>query len=543
MADRLVEIPCEGRGLVPFHPKRVPHLFTDVLVLGGGIAGIRAALAVDSSLRTVVVTKDVLQQSNSVYAQGGIAGVLDPLDDFASHAADTISAGKGLCHSGIVDLVVREAPQRIQELVGFGAEFDRVGDNLALTLEGGHSHARVAHALGDATGQEVMRAMTRLVQSQQHIDFWEKTFILDLLTEGGTCRGALVWNANHGRTFVWAKQTILCTGGAGALYRETTNPPIATADGHAAALRAGCELRDMEFMQFHPTVLYIAGSSRHLITEAVRGEGAHLLDCRGHRFMQDYNSSGELAPRDVVSQAITEQMARTAHPCVYLDLSPIGRERVKLRFPHISRVCADFGLDLARDRVPVRPGAHYMIGGVITDEEGRTNLENLWAAGEVTSSGLHGANRLASNSLLEGLVFGLRCGRNASSSAEGMSDRFSVPAVEWQAEREVPAGHEQLDIPDLKNSLRSLMGRSVGIVRNERELSAACRQLDFWTGYVCRRDLSDPSGWELQNMLLAARAMAAAALERRESRGVHARSDFPEAQESQRNHIVVRREQ
>jgi L-aspartate oxidase len=542
MADRLVRIPCEGRGLVPFHPKRVPHLFTDVLVLGGGIAGIRAALAVDPSLRTVVITKDVLQHSNSVYAQGGIAGVLDPLDDFASHMADTIAAGKGLCHPDIVDLVVREAPQRIQELVGFGAEFDRVGDHLALTLEGGHSHARVAHALGDATGQEVMRAMTRLVQSRAAIDLWEKTFILDLLTEGGICRGALVWNENHGRTFVWARQTVLCTGGAGALYRETTNPLIATADGHAAALRAGCELRDMEFMQFHPTVLYIAGSSRHLITEAVRGEGAHLVDCFGHRFMPDFHPAGELAPRDVVSQAITEQMARTAHPCVYLDLSPIGPEKVKQRFPHISRVCADFGLDLARDRVPVRPGAHYMIGGVITDPEGRTNLEHLWAAGEVTSSGLHGANRLASNSLLEGLVFGLRCGRNASNAALGMSDSFTVPSVEWQHEREVPAGHEQLDIPDLKNSLRSLMGRSVGIVRNETELSGACRQLDFWARYVCRRDLNETAGWELQNMLLTARAMAAAALERRESRGVHSRSDFPVAVEEQRNHIVVRRE-
>ncbi|MEY3457564.1 MAG: L-aspartate oxidase, partial [Planctomycetota bacterium] len=500
MADRLVRIPCEGRGLVPFHPKRVPHLFTDVLVLGGGIAGIRAALAVNPSLRTVVITKDVLQQSNSVYAQGGIAGVLDPLDDFASHTADTIAAGKGLCHPNIVDLVVHEAPQRIQELVGFGAEFDRVGGHLALTLEGGHSHARVAHALGDATGQEIMRAMTRALQAQSHIDLWEKTFILDLLTEAGSCRGALVWNANHGRTFVWAKQTILCTGGAGALYRETTNPLIATADGHAAAIRAGCELRDMEFMQFHPTVLYIAGSSRHLITEAVRGEGAHLVDCNGHRFMPDFHPAGELAPRDVVSQAITEQMARTSHPCVYLDLSPIGPEKVKQRFPHIGRVCADFGLDLARDRVPVRPGAHYMIGGVITDSDGRTNLQNLWAAGEVTSSGLHGANRLASNSLLEGLVFGLRCGQNASTAALEMPDRFSVPSVDWQSERSIPAGHEQLDIPDLKNSLRSLMGRSVGIVRNEQELNAACKQLDFWARYVCRRDLNDPAGWELQNM-------------------------------------------
>lgn len=542
MNSRQIRIPSFGRYLVPSHPKRVPHLFTDVLIIGGGIAGIRAALSIDPSLRTVVITKDALQHSNSAYAQGGIAGVLGPLDEFASHVSDTIAAGKGLCHPDVVDLVVQEAPQRIRELIAFGAQFDRVNGELALTLEGGHSHPRVAHALGDATGQEVMRAMNRLVMEQPHIDLWPKTFTIDLLTDGNECRGALVWNANHGRTFVWAKQTILCTGGAGALYRETTNPQIATADGHAAALRAGCALRDMEFMQFHPTVLYIAGSSRHLITEAVRGEGAHLLDCRGYRFMHDYDAAGELAPRDVVSQAITEQMAKTSHPCVYLDLSPIGPEKVRQRFPHIGKVCADFGLDLARDRVPVRPGAHYMIGGLITDVDGRTSLDGLWAAGEVTSSGLHGANRLASNSLLEGVVFGLRCGKNASEAALGMPDQFAVPELAWQEDRELPRSHEQLDLADLRNSLRSLMGRSVGIVRNEQDLAAACQQLDFWANYVCRRDLNEPAGWELQNMILVGRAMAAAALERRESRGVHSRSDFPGPLETERNHIVVRSE-
>ncbi len=540
MHPRTIHVPTLRRYLVPFDPKRVPHLYTDVLIIGGGIAGIRAALAVDRSLRTTVVTKDLLQQSNSAYAQGGIAGVLDPLDDFSNHAADTIAAGKGLCDPDIVELVIREAPQRIRDLITYGAEFDKVNGELALTLEGGHSHPRVAHALGDATGQEVMRAMNRRASETENIDIWPKTFTIDLLTHEGNCRGALVWNPNHGRTFVWAKQTILCTGGAGALYRETTNPQIATADGHAVALRAGCGLRDMEFMQFHPTVLYIAGSSRYLISEAVRGEGAHLVDCNGYRFMQDYDPALELAPRDVVSQAITQQMAKTSHPCVYLDLSSIPGDHVRTRFPHIGQVCADFGLDLAKDRVPVRPGAHYMVGGVTTDVDGRTSLPGLWAAGEVTSTGLHGANRLASNSLLEGVVFGLRCGQNASRVALSQPDNFTAPRLESPSMLSKSRADDQLDLTDIRNSLRSLMWRSVGISRNEQDLLAARQQLDFWANYVCRRDLVDPAGWELQNMMLVARSMAAAALERRESRGVHARSDYPETLESQRNHICIR---
>ena len=280
MQPRTIHVPTLRRYLVPFDPKRVPHLYTDVLIIGGGIAGIRAALAVDRSLRTVVITKDSLQQSNSAYAQGGIAGVLDPLDDFANHVADTMAAGKGLCHQDIVELVIREAPQRIRDLMTYGAEFDKVDGELALTLEGGHSHARVAHALGDATGQEVMRAMNRRASEADHLDIWPKTFTIDLLTHEGNCRGALVWNPNHGRTFVWAKQTILCTGGAGALYRETTNPQIATADGHAVALRAGCKLRDMEFMQFHPTVLYIAGSSRSVAKAHISWTAMAIVSCR-----------------------------------------------------------------------------------------------------------------------------------------------------------------------------------------------------------------------------------------------------------------------
>ena len=533
-----IDVPTLRRYLVPFDPKRVPHLFADVLVIGGGIAGTRAALEIDPSLRTIVVTKDQISHSNSAWAQGGIAGVLDPLDDFSSHVADTVAAGKGMCDHDVVEFVIREAPDRIRELIRYGTVFDKVQGEIALTLEGGHSHARVAHALGDATGKEVMRAMHQRAFESEHIDIWQQTFTIDLLTRDGICRGALVWNPNHGRTFVWAKQTILCTGGAGAMYRETTNPMIATADGHALAFRAGCEVRDMEFMQFHPTVLYIAGSSRHLISEAVRGEGAHLVDSTGYRFMADYDDAMELAPRDIVSQAITQQMTKTAHPCVYLDLAPIGEEKIRRRFPHIGKMCSDFGVDITTDRVPVRPGAHYMIGGITTDTEGSTSLPGLWAAGEVTSTGLHGANRLASNSLLEGVVYGLRCGQNASNAALQQSDSFSAPPL-----KSVPGiandSDEALDLTDIRNSLRSLMWRSVGISRNESDLQTARQQLDFWANYVCRRDLAGPVGWELQNMMLVGRVMAAAALARRESRGVHLRSDFPETIDAAARHITV----
>lgn len=539
MQPAQIEVPTLRRYLVPFDPKRVPHLFADVLIIGGGIAGTRAALEIDPSLRTIVVTKDRMSHSNSAWAQGGIAGVLDPLDDFAHHVADTVAAGKGMCDKEIVEFVIREAPARIRELIQYGTDFDKIEGEIALTLEGGHSHPRVAHALGDATGKEVMRAIHEAAYGADNVDIWQQTFTIDLLTRDGVCRGALVWNPNHGRTFVWAKQTILCTGGAGAMYRETTNPSVATADGHALAFRAGCEVRDMEFMQFHPTVLYIAGSSRHLISEAVRGEGAYLVDATGHRFMADYNPEAmELAPRDVVSQAITQQMARTSHPCVYLDLTHIPEEKIRRRFPHIGKVCSEFGLDITKDRVPVRPGAHYMIGGITTDTEGRTSLPGLWAAGEVTSTGLHGANRLASNSLLEGVVYGLRSGQNASKAALGQPDNFTAPPVE-----SLPGiphdSDEALDLADIRNSLRSLMWRNIGISRNEKELQAARQQLDFWANYVCRRDLMEPAGWELQNMMLVGRVMAAAALARKESRGVHLRNDFPETDEDAAKHITV----
>jgi L-aspartate oxidase len=310
------------------------------------------------------------------------------------------------------------------------------------------------------------------------------------------------------------------------VFRETTNPPVATGDGMAAAYRAGAELRDMEFMQFHPTVLYVAGSSRFLISEAVRGEGAYLRDKNGERFMLKEDSRAELAPRDVVARAIFRCMDRTQHPNVYLDLSHLSRERVLQRFPGIEAVCRGFGLDITRDRIPVRPGAHYMIGGVTVDEAGRTTLPGLWAAGEVTSSGLHGANRLASNSLLEGLVFGAACGRGAAAAAAAMPDTLQVLPLRSEF---AAVSAEALDVTDVTNALRSLMVRKMGIVRERITLSEARDAVDFWCRYALACSFQTQVGWELQNLLTVARLMIWAASERQESRGVHYRSDYPES--------------
>lgn len=530
------------RYLVPFHPKRVPHHFTDVLVIGGGLAGLRAALAVDPRLSVTVITKDSLRQSNSSYAQGGIAGVLDPQDRFENHAADTLTAGCGLCDADVVREVVREAPERIRELIDWGARFDEEsGGELALGREGGHSHDRIVHALGDATGKEVMRAVIERVSGLPNLEAWTDTFTLDLLTHEGSCRGALVWNEGHGKTLVWAKQTILCTGGAGQIYRETTNPDVATGDGHAIAYRAGAELRDMEFMQFHPTVLYIAGSSRNLITEAMRGEGARLVDRAGVRFMQEYDERGELAPRDVVSRSIVDRMEQTRHPCVYLDLSHLDADRVRSRFPGIAAMCAEFGLDIARDPIPVRPGAHYMIGGVSVDADGRTTVPGLWAAGEVTASGLHGANRLASNSLLEGLVFGAHSGAGASAAALEIGDTFQALPLENRA---IEDHGEPLDLVDIRNSLTSLMWRNAGVRRDATGLGEAAETIERWRRYVLNRQFSTVVGWQLQNMLCVAQIMITAALAREESRGVHLRVDFPETDDEHwRRHLAFRRDE
>lgn len=528
------------RYLVPLHPKRVPHFFTDILIIGGGLAGIRAALGAPPNLSVLVVSKDGLRESNSSYAQGGIAGVLDPEDRFEDHVEDTLLAGGSLCERTVVERVIREAPQRIDELKAWGTNFDQTGGRLALGREGGHKRDRIVHALGDSTGKEVMRAVTERIHTLPYVSIWEKTFTIDLLTQSGACRGALVWNSEHGKTAIWAKQTILATGGAGQLYRETTNPAVATGDGMALAYRAGAELRDLEFVQFHPTVLYIAGGSRHLISEATRGEGAWLVDRHGHRFMTDYDPRGELAPRDVVSLSIVSQMEKTRHPNVYLDMTHLDTQRVLSRFPGIAAQCAEFDLDITKDRIPVRPGAHYMMGGVTVDTEGRTTVPGLWAAGEISSTGLHGANRLASNSLLEALVYGAHAGEGAARAAAAMCDNFAALPIE---NPRVESVGEPLNLDDIRAALKSLMWRNVGVKREAEGLAEAQQNVKHWCRYVLARQFFDPSGWELQNMISVARLMIDAALMREESRGAHVRIDYPTSDDAHWNrHITFRRE-
>ena len=514
-----------NRYLVSFDPRQAYHQFTDILVIGAGIAGIRAALEIPSDLNVLVLNKDRLDESNSTYAQGGIAGVMSPEDTFQNHIEDTHVAGAGLCDPQVVELVIREAPHQIQDLIRFGVKFDLEGGELALAREGGHSHRRIVHALGDATGHEVMRAIIERAKQTPNITLQGDTFTLDLLTYDGQCVGALVWRPGVGRILVWARQVILASGGCGMVYRETTNPPVATGDGMSAAWRAGTDLRDMEFMQFHPTVLYVAGSARSLISEAVRGEGAYLRDVNGERFMLADDPRHELAPRDVVSQAIFRCMERTQHPNVYLDLSHLDPARVLERFPGINKACRAFGLDITKDRIPVRPGAHYMVGGVTVDMAGRTSIPGLWAAGEVTSSGLHGANRLASNSLIEGLVYGTLCARGASEIAQSMSKQLHAPSIAFSVPKSNAVEH--LDVTDLTNSLRSLMVRNMGIVRDRKRMLEARRDVEFWCRYVLPREFDDRSGWELQNLLTVARMMIDSAIAREESRGTHFRSDFP----------------
>ncbi len=533
-------MPAVPRYLVPFHPKSVPHFFADVLVVGGGLAGLQAATAVDPKLSVVVIAKEAIEESNSNYAQGGVAAVVDADDRIEDHVADTITAGGSLCDRAVVERVTGEAPLRISELIDWGTHFDQAGDHLALGREGGHGHDRIVHALGDATGREIMRVMIDRAKQAANVSIWQHTFTLDLLTRDGACRGALVWNNRHGKTMVWAKQTILATGGAGQLYRETTNPEVATGDGMAVAYRAGAELRDMEFMQFHPTVLYIAGGSRSLISEATRGEGAWLVDRHGHRFMTDYDDRGELAPRDVVSLAIVSQMEKTRHPNVYLDLTHLDPQLVLSRFPGIAAVCAEFDLDITRDRIPVRPGAHYMMGGVTVDLEGRTTVPNLWAAGEVTASGLHGANRLASNSLLEALVYGAHAGQGASSAAALLHDDFAASVIE---NPHIDALTEPLHLGDIRNALQSLMWRNMGVRRDAEGMREALDSINNWCRYVLPRQFPDPSGWELQNMLSVGRLMIEAALQRQETRGSHVRMDFPTTDDEHwHRHIAFRRE-
>lgn len=527
------------RYLVPFSFRNVPLYRFDVVVLGGGVAGAAAALAsANRGASVAVVTKADLRESNTLYAQGGLAAVLASPDTFEAHVTDTLRVGCGLSERETVEVVVRGGPEAIERLLQLGAVFDRSEDGaIHLSREGGHTHPRIVHAHGDATGLEIQRALCAALANHPGITTFPQTFAIDLLTgPDGRVAGILTRTSRGDLVAFSASQVVLATGGAGQIYRETTNPVIATGDGVAIGFRAGAVVRDLEFVQFHPTCLYIAGAARVLISEIVRGAGGILRDRNGKRFMPEFHPAAELAPRDVVSRAVFARMVATNDTSVYLDLSGLQKDPHVL-FPGISRICRFFGIDIARDPVPVRPGAHYMVGGLKVDLDGRTSIPGLWAVGECASSGLHGANRMGSNSLLEGLVLGLRSGRLAAGEGKGF-DMLSMVPMRTRDLPRAPAG-VRVNIEDVTYSLKSLMWRQMGVERTKAGLEDALEKIGFWSRAVGDLGSSDPKSWELVNMLTVARLATLGALAREESRGVHYRLDFRDARPEWRAHTLL----
>jgi L-aspartate oxidase len=522
------------RYLLGFDTGELPQLSSDVLVVGSGIAGLTAALGAAARGLTVnLVTKGEVTQTNTWYAQGGIAGAVGEADSVELHLADTLVVGAGLCDEDMVRAVVGEAGLALRDLVAMGVDFDHEESGaIDLHREGGHSLPRVLHS-GDATGAEIQDTLSARVRNAERVTLFEDRFLVDLLTAGDTCVGALVHDPVTRRLSVfWADSVVLATGGAGQLYGVTTNPAVATGDGVAAAWRAGAELADLEFVQFHPTAFDSAATPKFLITEALRGEGAYLLDGDENRFMVGVHPLAELAPRDVVSREIVKVMQRCGRPNVWLDARHLGEQVLRSRFPMIFETCLEAGYDLSRDLVPVAPAAHYAIGGIRVDIDGRTSVPGLYASGECACSGLHGANRLASNSLLEGLVLSRRIVRALE------------PARPAQGRRVMSLGTEPVQLaalPVARETVQNLMSDFVGMIRTEEGLARAGIVLDELCALL-DVSLRGPTELEVQNMIALATLTAHAARYRTESRGAHWRADFPERDDEHwRVHTVWRR--
>jgi L-aspartate oxidase len=503
----------------------------DYLVLGAGIAGLRAAIELADAARVLVLTKGEIYESSTEHAQGGIAAALAEDDEVHLHLQDTLQAGDGLCRKDAVKILVEQGPHEIKKLIDWGMEFDREGTKLAFTREGAHSRSRVLHADGDSTGAQILRALMVKVKTLPTIEIRPYTFVTGLLTDGAKVAGVNYIDVKGPRLqTIEAKGVVLATGGMGQVYKETTNPDVACGDGVAIAYRSGAMLSDLEFIQFHPTALYAKGAPRFLLSEALRGEGAILRNIDLHRFMPHYHEAGELAPRDIVSRAIVMEMRKTGAESVYLDLTGLKEDHVKGRFPRIYATCLRYGLDIATDLLPVRPAAHYAMGGVATDLNGNTSLGGLYAAGEVAATGVHGANRLASNSLLEGLVFGARAGASARrhschSHSKAAGAKHTAGAHKASAHAVIHSSTSTADISKIVKQLREILWDKVGIIREQVALAEAVLQLE---------DLSIPEPvpfdrpcHEALNMLTVARLIASSALARRESRGAHYRTDMP----------------
>lgn len=526
--------------LVDFDLSALPMVETDVLVIGSGIAGLFTAIKASEQRSVLMITKKSLLESNTRYAQGGIAAVIAEDDSPAYHLQDTLVAGAGLCRSEAVEALVNEGPDGVKELIRLGTLFDLENGELALTQEGAHSHRRILHANGDATGYEIVRALAAQANEHPGIEVWDEHFVIDLITEQGECVGALVQKADGSQVFVKAEATVLCSGGAGQLYRYTTNPEVATADGVAMAYRAGAVVRDMEFIQFHPTSLCYPGAPRFLVSEAVRGEGAYLRNVKGERFMERYHAQLELAPRDIVARAIVSEMESTNSTFVYLDITHEPAEMIKHRFPTIYETCMRYGLDMTTDWIPVAPAAHYMMGGVKTDLSGESSIGRLFACGEVSSTGVHGANRLASNSLSEAIVFGRRIVDRIQSLPPLASLHTNIPTL-TTIRRIIK--EEQKPVSERRLRLQKMMVRQVGLRRNGANLQAAIEKLQQELQFFDQK-FTHKEEMEYANLLTCAWLVTTGALHREESRGAHYREDFPQRDDAVwQKHSLQQREQ
>lgn len=522
--------------LVDFDLRELPSIRTDCIVIGSGIAGLFTAIKAAEDRRVVMITKKSVMESNTRYAQGGIAAVMAEDDSPVYHRQDTLMAGAGLCSSAAVDVLVNEGPEGVHELIRLGTLFDQEDGILALTQEGAHSHRRILHANGDATGYEIVRALAEQVEQHKNIEVWDDHFVIDLITDNGECVGVLLQRPDGGKLFLQGDATILCSGGAGQLYRYTTNPDVATGDGVAIAYRAGAQIRDMEFIQFHPTALCYPGAPRFLISEAVRGEGAVLRNSNGERFMDRYHELLELAPRDIVARAIVSEMETTKSTFVYLDITHESPEMVKHRFPTIYETCMSYGLDMTTDWIPVAPAAHYMMGGIKTDLNGESNISRLFACGEVSSTGVHGANRLASNSLSEAIVFGRRIVERIRELPPLNHELQSASCQGGRTEAPIQA------IVERRLKLQKVMVRNAGLRRNEemllKGLEELKRQLPIFSAALSKRE-----EYEFANMLTCCLLITTSALARQESRGGHYREDYQQRGDAEwRKHLLQIRE-